>query len=209
MKQGGQHFKERWKVLLATEGTTAKTEETAENSDGLGGSPVSLALALVRRYRRGLLIACLGIFSVGAAIVHLAPLRASADRRPLHGRVQVNGVQIASGSISFLPAAGNSGPAANASIINGEYNFTEQTGPRSGPHRVLIDMYTPPGQAEAAASEQPVQDMKKVTASTLQDAKAKAKPADAEQTQRSTRRHWELEYTIPNDEDRQDFGLEG
>jgi len=209
MKQGGQHFKERWKALLATEGTAPKTKETADNSDGLDGSPVSLALALIRRYRRGLLIACLCVSSVCAAIIHLAPLRASADRRPLHGRVEVDGVRIAHGSIRFLPAAGNSGPAANASIVNGRYDFTEQTGPRSGPHRVLIDMYTPPGQADASAFEQPMQDMKKVTAGTLQGARAGTKPPAAEQTERSTRRHWELEYTIRNDEERKDFGLEG
>lgn len=208
MKQG-RHFKERWKVLLATQGTTAEgREKSEENQNGLDGSPASLAMAFVRRYRRGLLIACLCISSVCAAIVHLAPLKASSDRQPLHGLVQVGGVGIAHGAISFLPMAGNSGPSANASIQNGRYSFTKQTGPHPGPHRVLIDMYTPPGQGGASAPEQPVQDMKKVTASAVRDLNAGRGPP-GEQAQGSTKRHWELEYAIPEGMDRKDFGLEG
>jgi hypothetical protein len=42
------------------------------------------------------------------------------------------------GSISFYPAEGHAGPAANTGIFNGRYRFTRDDGPFSGPHHVVI-----------------------------------------------------------------------
>ena len=209
MRQG-RHFKERWKDLLATQGTAADgREETEEDRDGLDGSPLSSALAFVRRYRRGLLVACLCVVSLCTAIVHFGRFGSSADRRPLHGRVQVDGVGVAYGSISFLPTAGNSGPAANGSIVNGEYNFTKESGPRGGPHRVLIDIDSLPGQDDAPVPEQPMRDMKRIDTSAFQKRNAERGPP-TEQPQRSSKRHWEVEYAVPEEgADRKDFELGG
>jgi hypothetical protein len=209
MRQG-RHFKERWKQLLATQGTAADGGKEAEqDQNGLDGSPISAGLAFVRRHRRGILLACLCVVSLCAAIVHWGRSGASADRRPLHGRVQVDGVSVAHGSISFLPAAGNSGPAANASIVDGEYHFTKESGPRGGPHRVLIDIDSLPGQDPAPVPEPPMRDMKRIDASSFQERIAEHGPV-TEQPQRSTKRHWELEYEVPEDgADRKDFELSG
>jgi hypothetical protein len=209
MRQG-RHFKERWKDLLATQGTAANGgKKTEQDRNGLDGSPVGTALALVRCYRRGILVACLVVVALGAAMVHSGRFGASADRRPLHGRVQVDGVSVAYGSISFLPTAGNSGPAANASIVDGEYRYTKESGPRGGPHRVLIDIDSLPGQDPAPVPDQPMRDMKRIDVSSFQERVAEHGPV-TEQPQRSTKRHWELEYEVPEDgADRKDFELGG
>jgi hypothetical protein len=209
MRQG-RHFKQRWKELLAVQGTVADgREETAEDEDGLDGSPVNLALAFIRRYRRGLLIACLCVVSLCAAMVHFGRFGSSADRRPLHGRVQVDGVGVAHGSISFLPTAGNSGPAANGSIVNGEYNFTKESGPRGGPHRVLIDIDSLPGQDDEPIPAQPKRDMKRIDTSAVQERRAEREPP-TKQPQRSSKRHWEVEYAVPEEAaDQKDFELGG
>lgn len=209
MRQG-RHFKERWKQLLATRGTGADGHEgTKEDGNGLNGSPVSSALVLVRRYRRALLVACLCVVSLCAAMVHFGRFGSSADRRPLHGRVEVGGVGVARGSISFLPTAGNSGPAATASIVDGGYNFTKESGPHGGPHRVLIDIDLLPDQDEIALPEQSNRDMKRIDVSAFQERSAERGPL-TEQTQRSTKRHWEVECGVPEEGgDRKDFVLDG
>jgi hypothetical protein len=48
------------------------------------------------------------------------------------------GAPIAAGTISFLPEAGNTGPAATSSVVEGEYRFSFEDGPIAGPHRVLV-----------------------------------------------------------------------
>jgi hypothetical protein len=116
----------------------------------------------------------------------------------LYGRVQVDRVSLARGSISFLPMAGNSGPAANASIVDGEYSFTKETGPCGGPHRVIIDVYSPPGQGDAPEPEQPMRDVKKTDPSAFRKPHNGQGPS-AEQPQHSTKRHWEIECSVPED----------
>lgn len=60
------------------------------------------------------------------------------QRFPVHGRVSRAGAELSEGSISFLPADGNEGPAASTGIVDGEYRFTTQDGPVAGPHRVVV-----------------------------------------------------------------------
>jgi len=60
------------------------------------------------------------------------------DRVAVRGRVTRGGVPVAAGAISFLPEAGNTGPAATSSIVEGEYQFNLDDGPIAGPHRVLV-----------------------------------------------------------------------
>jgi hypothetical protein len=40
--------------------------------------------------------------------------------------------------ISFLPEAGTEGPAATASLIDGDYSFDTTNGPVAGRYRVLV-----------------------------------------------------------------------
>jgi hypothetical protein len=74
---------------------------------------------------------------------------------------------------------------------------------------VLIDVYSPPRQVDGPVSELPMRDMKRIDASRFREEDAGHEPP-AEQPQRSTKRHWEIEYAVPEDGmDRKDFELSG
>jgi hypothetical protein len=121
----------------------------------------------------------------------------------------VDGVRVARGSITFLPVSGNLGPAANTSILDGKYRFTKQTGPSDGPHRVLIDMHSAPGQDDAAAPEQPIPDTNHTAAAVLPKRNATSGGSmEQEPPSAEIERRWELEYTVPErGSDRKDFDL--
>ncbi len=132
----------------------------------------------------------------------LAACGSQNDRRPMRGRVEVDGVAVPRGSIGFRPVAGNSGPAANAGIVDGAYRFTEETGPHAGPHRVVIQI-EPPAGGEQGSGAGASRDRKAAGVGTRPPrARAAGGPA--------ARRHWELPYTVPAGGDyRKDFELEG
>jgi hypothetical protein len=146
---------------------------------------------------------------MSAAVAHVSRHGSSAGRRPLHGRVQVDGVRVARGSITFLPALGNLGPAACTSIRDGKYRFTKQTGPNDGPHRVLIDMHSTPGQDDAFALEQLNPDTNHTGVAVLLERNAGiGSSMEEDQPNAEIERRWELEYTVPErSPDRQDFDL--
>jgi len=130
----------------------------------------------------------------------------STGRRPLHGRVEIDGVAVTRGSISFLPAAGNPGPAANTVIVDGEYRFTGESGPYCGPHRVVIDIDPYPGEA-AATGQEAGQDVKAVGKKAAGARARRPRPSRAKVTP-TAKRHWEVEYTVPeNGEYGKDFEL--
>jgi len=139
---------------------------------------------------------------LSTAVLFFGGCSPSTARRPLYGRVEIDGQAITHGSISLLPAKGNSGPAANTTIIDGEYAFTNENGPHSGPHRVIIDVDTLPG-------NQPSEEMK-----ASQDLKSVQPPAarsgrSAPREPPTAKRHWEFEYVVPRDDPSQkDFDLE-
>jgi len=131
----------------------------------------------------------------------------SAGRCPLYGRVEVDGAAVSHGSISFLPAPGNSGPAANTAIVDGEYRFTKESGPHCGPHRVVIDIDPYPG--EAAAGEKAGQHVKTVGNTAAGARPRPPRPSRAKVTP-TAKRHWEVEYTVPDNGDYgKDFELKG
>src|SRR5437016_13607117 len=67
----------------------------------------------------------------------------SVERLPVHGTVALAGGETISGSISFVPAKGASGPAATVSLIDGEYQFDRSNGPGAGPHQVIVQRVIP------------------------------------------------------------------
>jgi hypothetical protein len=58
-------------------------------------------------------------------------------RLPVHGAVTVGGESL-SGSITFVPAKGESGPAATTKVEEGKYAFDRNHGPTAGPHIVIM-----------------------------------------------------------------------
>ena len=61
-----------------------------------------------------------------------------AGRLPVGGRVVGPSQEAISGSLSFAPAPGRTGPGATASIVNGKYQFDQSDGPHAGTHEVII-----------------------------------------------------------------------
>lgn len=73
---------------------------------------------------------------------------------PLAGTVVGPGGEKFSGSVSFLPPAGASGPAATASLVDGQYRFDASDGPTPGPHRVVVTRSVPKGAVMQAVTGQ-------------------------------------------------------
>jgi hypothetical protein len=81
-----------------------------------------------------------------ATVVLLVPLgcgRGQWERLPVGGTVSRAGGEKFDGTITFLPADGKPGPAAAASLLQGEYQFDRHNGPSAGPHRVIVNKVIP------------------------------------------------------------------
>ncbi len=64
-------------------------------------------------------------------------------RLPISGAVTIRSGEQLAGSISFLPASGQKGPAATTTLTAGSYQFDHTNGPTAGPHRVIIKRVVP------------------------------------------------------------------
>lgn len=97
--------------------------------------------------------------------------RDSLERLPVYGAVSLANGEKLSGSITFVPTEGRSGPAATTSIVNGRYQFDIENGPIAGPSRVIVNRVLPKG----ALTLQMVRDkMAKESAAADKAAKAKS-----------------------------------
>ncbi|MGO9110998.1 MAG: hypothetical protein ACLP9L_17385 [Thermoguttaceae bacterium] len=67
------------------------------------------------------------------------------DRFPVHGTVtRADGEKVSgSCSITFLPAKGWTGPAANTALVEGSYKFDRSDGPTTGLHTVIVKRFVP------------------------------------------------------------------
>lgn len=77
----------------------------------------------------------------------------NTGRVAFRGKVTRDGDPVSRGFVSFRPANGAKGPAANADIVDGEYGFTNYDGPAPGPHHVLVNVAAT-GNKSAGASQQ-------------------------------------------------------
>jgi hypothetical protein len=59
-----------------------------------------------------------------------------------------------SGSITLMPAKGNTGPAATTAIVDGQYRFDTTNGPTAGPHQVMIKRMTLTGTPRVPSANQ-------------------------------------------------------
>ncbi len=60
------------------------------------------------------------------------------ERLPVHGTVTLSNGEKPSGSITFLPAKGQLGPAATTKLAEGSYKFDRSNGPAAGPQTVIV-----------------------------------------------------------------------
>ena len=113
------------------------------------------------------------------------------ERLPVYGTVALVGGEKFSGSISFVPEKGTSGPAATVSLIDGVYQFDRRDGPSEGPHRVIVQRVIPKDAALA--------NRKKKNAAPL------VKP----KVEKESRMDWTLSANVPADGNYQfDFKLD-
>jgi hypothetical protein len=60
------------------------------------------------------------------------------QRVPMHGAVTMKSGELLNGSITYIPAEGQKGPSATATLKEGKYEFDRTNGPAAGPHTVTI-----------------------------------------------------------------------
>jgi hypothetical protein len=60
------------------------------------------------------------------------------NRAEVSGTVRLNGQPVASGSISFVPTDGNTGPSSGGVIADGKYSVPQAKGVAVGKNRVSI-----------------------------------------------------------------------
>jgi len=82
---------------------------------------------------------CRGGLVLAVVCVSYAGCGRSGPRRiAVEGTATFQGTPVEEALISFLPAKGRPGPAANAVVEDGQYRFSRQNGPTAGPHRVIV-----------------------------------------------------------------------
>lgn len=74
--------------------------------------------------------------AVGAAISGCGD--AGIPRQPVHGRIE--GAEGRSGLVDFVPRESTQGPAARATLVDGEYQFNRSDGPVPGDYTVIIQL---------------------------------------------------------------------
>jgi hypothetical protein len=85
----------------------------------------------------------------------------SLDRLPEHGTVTLASGEKLTGSITFLPEKGQSGPSATAKLAEGSYRFDRNDGPTAGPKTVIVRRIVPRRAAvESISKKQPAQQTK-------------------------------------------------
>jgi hypothetical protein len=92
---------------------------------------------------RTTIVSCRTMFrtalGVWLACVLLSGCGRDGPRRiPIEGTATLHGAPVEEALISFLPAAGRPGPAANAIIEAGKYRLGSDDGPAAGLHKVIV-----------------------------------------------------------------------
>ena len=78
------------------------------------------------------------------------------NRLPVHGTVTMASGERLNGSITFLPAQGQSGPSVTTKLDEGKYEFDRTNGPTAGPHTVIIKrLVSRADSLKAIAAKQP------------------------------------------------------
>ncbi|TWT83258.1 hypothetical protein CA13_47230 [Planctomycetes bacterium CA13] len=130
------------------------------------------------------------IFS--SLLIALAALGCGSSKEPLRhavaGIVKVDGQNVKSGSLSFLPARGTVGPAATTVIVDGKYSFHHSNGPYQGSHRVMIGIE--PAIQEAGVATTAAQAKR----GSRNPKKSESKPVAEPELKRT----WEIPFVVPD-----------
>jgi len=87
-------------------------------------------------------------------MVGILSFAASSMGGDSNGRVAlmgtITGAGKAGGRICFQPEAGQKGPVANGTILNGQYAFNSSNGPMPGTYDVFIELVDQPADSSSA-----------------------------------------------------------
>jgi hypothetical protein len=148
---GAGPYKSHWKELVAQGAAKKKPLQDAASPEPEPETPIqkpapqgatpSTVRALYQQYfhrfRYGWL-AALVLIQLLCLMLVFGRSDVRPGRQPVFGAVSLRGQSPAYGSISFYPAEGHAGPAANTRIVKGRYQFSKADGPFVGPHRVVL-----------------------------------------------------------------------
>jgi hypothetical protein len=95
-----------------------------------------------RTVSRWLTVALIGTFIPGCG-------DSGIPRQAVYGRI--DGAEGRSGLVSFVPRENTQGPAARASLVNGEYQFSRTDGPVPGDYTVIIQLEVSPDMTSGVA----------------------------------------------------------
>ncbi len=85
-------------------------------------------------------LSAIAVFFVVGSLLGCGPGGDGLVRVPVRGEVRVGTIPATEGHVRFVPAQGNPGPVAAASIRDGRYVFTTSEGPTAGPHDVIVEV---------------------------------------------------------------------
>ncbi|WP_345682600.1 hypothetical protein [Novipirellula caenicola] len=149
----------------------------------------------------------LALFTIAVILTTGCGSSEPPPRKAIRGQITVDGKPAPSGSISFLPARGTSGPAATSLIVDAEYQFTHSNGPFAGAHLVVISFDKAPAVASTASDTAGSDDPPSSESAEAVDPKKRSvnkspslrrkRAADASA---SEKRRWELEFVVPTDD---------
>jgi hypothetical protein len=148
---GAGPYRSHWKELVAQGAASKKPpeeparQETRPETPGNGpesqgptpNTVQTLYQQCFHRYRYGWLAAVLALQLI-CLMLAFGRSDVRPGRQPIFGELTWRGQPPAYGSISFYPAEGRAGPAANTRIVNGRYQFSKEDGPVVGPHHVVL-----------------------------------------------------------------------
>jgi len=78
------------------------------------------------------------LFGLAAGMLVGCGAKSGPVRLPIVGKVVASNGSLFTGTISFLPADGQSGVAANAAVKDGSFQFDTTNGPTSGKHKIVV-----------------------------------------------------------------------
>jgi hypothetical protein len=148
---GAGPYRSHWKELVA-HGTASKKppqerapqetepETPSSKPEPQGPTPntvQTLYHQYFHRYRYGWLAAVLALQLI-CLMLAFGHSEVRPGRQPIYGEVTLRGQSPAYGSVSFYPAEGHAGPAANTRIVHGHYQFSKEDGPLVGPHHAVL-----------------------------------------------------------------------
>ena len=115
------------------------------------------------------------------------------NRVPLKGTVTQADGKTFDGAITFLPSQDYPGPSATATLKGGEFQFSREAGPSTGPHQVIVQKIIPKRVLMEAQRREAQAKNSPLSKNAVNDKNKKSNSPDRENDQRE----WKFSYDVP------------